>query len=51
MEQEILDVLKEIKRELQDIRSIMEPKKIDIQIGTKSLVGAIHDSVLTNREK
>ena len=45
MEDKILEVLLEIKRELQDIRSILEPKEIDISFdGSESnLLEENHD--------
>jgi hypothetical protein len=32
MEEKILIVLQEIKKELQDIRSILEPKEIEVKL-------------------
>lgn len=37
MDEKMLVVLNEIKKELQDIRGILEPKKVKIKMGDKVL--------------
>lgn len=39
MEEKILQVLIEIKKELQDIRSILEPKEIDVMFNPEDSNG------------
>lgn len=52
MEKETLEVLQDIRKELQDIRSILERgKEFDIHLDSKVIAEAIHDSVQADQEQ
>lgn len=45
MEEKILKELQEIKKELQDIRSILEPKEIKIMIGEDVIINTLNKGI------
>lgn len=45
MEEKILKELEEIKKELQDIRSILEPKELKILIDTNEIINKTHSAL------